>query len=487
MSTKKAFRPKGVSAFRNAGGEQRAKKDYPLDRLVELERIDAHAGVLYAKQYGTNERLVVSISEEGSRVVTKKDNKNDGKKSQKNWHGNKIDALMAEDLEPGAILVLTNCRGVTTKAVGKETYIEVKCRWIEHMADLTFDKVFPGIITIQVSRDNVVRSAQVWEDKMYSLEDDDAMGNLMDRFDAVEKAYEEGEYPVRLGYQLRALREVEPSKPGAGGRPDRPPTYEPIEASYPIDWFSSQEEKEQYTGEGEYRGRPLNSKDVEEAIQAYMAFLWGVEGSEEEEDQPKYPEEVLESLKIQVAVYRNFAGGDVEFNPALAIPDLITTSTGETFALPLYQLANTKTRFTEDDEYVSGFKNFAVRGILRLVGDVYDKKEGKLKKYNMVRKIYANGLRANVLGMSTAADGGFVRVPDYLNAPREDLNADENVAPQSSVPVDEDLGGSDDGGFAADVGDAPDPFQAHDNTSSASSAKSEPEKAATEKPRKFQR
>lgn len=408
----KSFRPKGVSAIRVGGSSGGAyqERDYPRDRLVKVERIDAVRGVLFGVEVGTNLKIEASIyvnpdSQPRSTLASNDDD---------NWRGDKIDERMVEKVEPGSLVVLGNCRGVTTQMIGRERVLPVTTRWVNNMPDLDDTKVFPGIFTIQSFRDEV-RSVQHWAEKSLSLQDADGITAFSNKLDTIVAESENGDRPVRAGFQFRAMELVEEAVPAAGGRPARPPVYNVLNMSYPIDWLTDEDKK---AADPDYIGVPPSGADLEAMINGYLEHIWGVEGSEDPDEQPMFDEETLPKIVVEIATYDFYKGGKLQFCPRLRIP-APNPESDDNRVLPLYSLASTPSRYSFDEEYVMGRKNWAVQGILRLTGDSYDKKEKKLIVLNLARELFCNGPRTNVQAMVRASDGGRVKVDPRLDRPAE--------------------------------------------------------------------
>lgn len=442
----KSFRPKGVTAIRATGGRGGyQERDYPKDRLVRVERIDPVRKILFGVDVKDNLKIEASIYVNPDYQPTS----SQASTTDENWQGNMIDERMAEAIEPGSLVVLGNCRGVTVQMIGRERVLPVTTRWVNHMTDLDDTKVFPGIFTIQSFRDEV-RSVQHWNERSISLNDKEALTKFAEELDHLAEESENQNRPIRKGFQFRVMEMVEPAVPAGGGRPERPPVYNVINLSYPIDWLIDEDKK---AADPDYIGLPPTGEDFENMINGFMSHVWGVEGSEDPDEQPMFEPEVLEKLVIEIAVYDYYKGGKLQYCPRLRIPQP-DPEAEDNRVLPLYSLANTPTRYSPDEEYVKGRKNWAVQGILRLTGDSFDKKAKEIVVLNLARELFCNGLRGNVHSMVRASDGGRVKVDPSLDRPVEHAAANSELGGQE--------GGSQEGVFSQepilDTTQGADPF-----------------------------
>lgn len=450
-----AFRPKGVPAGRGVR-TNRQQTDYPRDRLAIVDGYDLARGVMLATEQDTNRKLEVSIQQRNpTSGVSAPANR---AASERKWSGNKIDSLMAESLVPGSWVILEGTRGTETQMRGKESILPVAARWIVNVSEPRPDKCFTGIFTLTAFRGNV-ENIQAWYEKAIDTSDQDALAAFGEELDAINAAFKNRERPIRKGFQFRIVKQVSEATEGQDGRPGRPASYEVVDMSYPIDWVSTESEDPENIGE------PPTNELFQSYVNGYIDHIWGAEDGS---TPAKFSEEELSKMRFEIATYRIFKAGDVQYNERMRIPE---PSPGM-FPSALHQLASTPTRYSEGEEYVVG-KNWAVRGILQLINDSVDKKSNppQIIQNFMARQLFANGPRANVHNMVATSDGGRAkviaeldRVLEKRDAPNQSAAArgsagsgsSELSAPQGdqlSAPAEDPFAGA--GDF---LGEAADPF-----------------------------
>ena len=417
-----AFRPKGVAAARSVGA-RREVKDYPISRLCVVDGYDLNRGVMKATHKKTGQKLEVTIERRDRKpgaVVSAADRK---------WNGGKIDEMMAENLTEGTWVILEGSKGTERIMRGKESVQVITARWVINVSEPREDKCFDAIITGKAYR-NTFQSLQAWDEQAMSANDQDALEAFAQQLDEVHALYQERKRPVRRGFQFRMLEEVEPAEPGRNGKPDRPPTYQVVNMSYPIDFLQSDSADETDVG------APPTGQDFKNFVNQYIDHIYG---SEDGKTPAAFEEERLNKMRFEIATYRNYKAGDPKYNPSMEFDE------PEPGRIPsrAYVLTHTPTRFSFDDDYVQG-KNWAVRGVIQLINDTYDKKTSTLTPNFMARQIFTDGVIGNVHMMIAASDGGRVKVHPDLDYVREARNTSENDA----------SGGSSDSGLTARSDDA---------------------------------
>lgn len=446
-----AFRPQGVSAGRGVRTNQN-RSDYPRDRLAIVDGYDLGRGVMLATEQDTERKLEVSIQQRNQKpgVTTTAPRNNEERK----WRGNKIDALMAESLIPGSWVILESTRGNETQMRGKESVLPVAARWIVNVSEPRPDKCFTGIFTLTAYRGNV-ENIQAWEEKAIDAQDSDALTAFGEELDAINAAFKNRERPIRKGFQFRIVKQTSAATEGQNGRPGRPASYEVVDMSYPIDWINVESDDPDAIGE------PPTNELFQSYVNGYIDHIWGAEDGS---TPAKFSEDELQNMRFEIATYRIFKAGDVQYNERMRIPE----PTPGMFPSALHQLANTATRFSEGEDYVVG-KNWAVRGILQLINDSFDKKSNppQIVPNFMARQLFANGPRVNVHNMVATSDAGRAKVIESLDRVLEKRDApnaqaasgaggSELSAPagdQLVAPAEDPFGGA--GDF---LGEAADPF-----------------------------
>ena len=416
-----SFRPRGVTGRTFTPGN-RQRQDYPIDRIATVDGYDLNRGVLLATEQKTNKKLEVTIQHREAAAGVPAVASHARNNNERKWSGNKIDALMAEALTPGSWVILEKCRGNETVMKGNERTLIVSTGWISNVSEPRPDKCFQGVLTVSSYKD-AVDSVQCWDEKAMDANDADALKAFGEELDRIHTAFSNRERPVRRGFQFRIVKEVEPATEGRGGKPGKPAVYEAVDMSYPIDWIKSESE------DPDNYGAPPTSADLFNFIDGYTNHVWGSEPGAEEVTQAKFSPEELEKMRFEVVTYRHFKAGDVQYNDRLRIPQ------PEAGRVPsvLYTLANTPTRYSEDDDQVVG-KNWAVRGILQLINDTFDKKSvpPQIIPNHMVRQVFYNGPRANVQAMIASSDGGRVKVAPSLDRV---LDRTDRPAPGTDGPA----------------------------------------------------
>lgn len=456
-----AFRPAGVPAGRGAR-PSRTRSDYPRDRLAVVTGYDLSKGVMYATEMDTNLNLEVTVQRrEGSSVSVATD-------TERKWQGNRIDSMMAEALPEDTWVILEGTRGTEMQMRGKQSVLPVAARWIINVSEPRPDKCFTGIFTLTQYQRNV-DNIQAWEDKAISSQDQDALAAFGEELDAIHAAFMNRERPIRKGFQFRIIKQVAEATEGQNGRPGRPASYEVVDMSYPIDWIRPDNPSEDDIG------APPTRDQFSEYVNGYIDHIWGAEDGS---TPPKFPEEELAKMQFEIATYRLFKAGDVQYNERMRIPD---PEPGR-YPSALYQLANTLTRYSEGEEYTSG-KNWAVRGILQLINDSFDKKSNppRVIPNYMARQLFTNGPRMNVHDFIATSDGGRAKVAKVLNRVLEESNrapaaapapqGEPELSPPAGDQLEQPFGEGDFGSFLGDIGG--DPFLGEGGTSAPAPAQSD--------------
>lgn len=445
-----AFRPKGVSASR--ARTTREVRDYPRDRLAIVDGFDLARGVMLATEQETNQKLEVTIIH--------RENTNSSASSavrsatEKKWSGNKIDALMAESLTAGSWVILEGCKGSERITKGKESILPVAARWIINVTEPRADKCFTGVFTLRTYK-GAVDNIQSWNQKAIDANDSEALKAFSQELDEVHAKFKNRERPVRLGFQFRLIEEIEPATEGVNGRPGRPAVQQVVNMSYPIDWLAGDE------NDPEDVGSTPTGAQFSQYVNDYVDYIWGAEDGS---TQPAFPAERLEKMRFEITTYKFYKAGDAKFNDRMLVPEPEPGS----YVNRLYQLGNTPTRYSFEDDYVQG-KNLAVRGILQLINDSFDKKSNppQIIQNYLARQLFTNGPIGHVQSMIQTADGNRVTIHpdlDWKREPRADRN--NNAAPASTgggselnagggdalAGVEDPFAGSDEAGsFLADV------------------------------------
>lgn len=406
-----AFRPKGVSASRpyQRGNQQR---DYPRDRLAVVNGFDLARGVLLATEQGTNQKLEVTVAQRENQNAPAVPLRG---ATERKWSGNKIDALMAEALTEGSWVILEACRGSERITKGKESILPVAARWISNVSEPRPDKCFTGIFTLRNYK-GVVDNVQAWDEKAIDANDAQALKAFAAELDEVFTKFANRERPVRRGFQFRLIEELEPATEGVGGRPGRPPVLQTVNMSYPIDWLANESD------DPDNLGAPPTGAQFSEYVNGYIDYVWG---SEDGSVQAAFPAERLEKMRFEITTYKFYKAGDSKYNERLIVPE---PEPGRP-TNRLYQLGNTPTIYSFDDDPVLG-KNLAVRGILQLINDSFDKKANppQIVANNMVRQLFTNGPVGHVQSMIQSADGYRVSVHPDLDWKREQRADNTNSA-----------------------------------------------------------
>ncbi len=174
------------------------------------------------------------------------------------------------------------------------------------------------------------------------------LGNLFSQeLDEVHAKFKNRERPVRLGFQFRLIEEIEPATEGVNGRPGRPPVQQVVNMSYPIDWLAGDENDPDDVG-----STPTGAQ-FSQYVNDYVDYIWGAEDGS---TQPAFPAERLEKMRFEITTYKFYKAGDAKFNDRMLVPEPEPGS----YVNRLYQLGNTPTRYSFEDDYVQG-KNLAVR------------------------------------------------------------------------------------------------------------------------------
>lgn len=447
-----AFRPQGVPAGRGVR-TSRQQTDYPRDRLAIVDGYDLARGVMLATEQDTDRKLEVSVQQRApsSGVSAAPVTRAPG---EKKWSGNKIDALMAESLVPGSWVILEATRGNETQMRGKESILPVAARWIINVSEPRPDKCFTGIFTLTAYRGNV-ENIQAWEEKAIDAQDSDALAAFGEELDAINAAFKNRERPIRKGFQFRIVKQTAEATEGQNGRPGRPASYEVVDMSYPIDWINVESEDPENIGE------PPTNELFQSYVNGYIDHIWGAEDGS---TPAKFSEAELQNIRFEIATYRIFKAGDVQYNERMRIPE----PTPGMFPSALHQLATTATRYSVGEDYVVG-KNWAVRGILQLINDSFDKKSSppQIVANFMARQLFANGPRANVHNMVSTSDGGRAkviaeldRVLEKRDAPSQSTGSGGSGASELSAPAGDQLAPAEDpfGGAGDFLGGESDPF-----------------------------
>lgn len=420
-----AFRPKGVSG-RPGPRQARQASDYPRDRLAVVDSYDLSRGVMIAKEMDTDLKLEVSIQERAHRPAASTVAASTRNASERKWSGNKIDALMAESLVPGSWVILESTRGNESIMRGKERILPVAARWITNVTEPRPDKCFTGIFTATAYHDEI-KTIQAWDDKALDVSDEQALEQFGAELDAVHAAWQNRERPIRRGFQFRIVKLVSPATEGQDGKPGRPASYEVVDMSYPIDWVNSESDNP------DDLGAPPTNEQFQSYVNGYIDHIWG---SQDGSTPAKFPAEDLEQMRFEIATYRQYKAGSTQYNERMALPE---KAPGR-FPSPERQLVETATRYSKDDEFVVG-KNWAVRGILLLINDTFDKKANPpvVVQNFMARQLFANGPRANVQSMIATSDGGRAKVIPELDRVlerREDQGPQRSAAAPAPAPAD---------------------------------------------------
>lgn len=415
MST--AFRPGGV-AKRFVKNEARTGNtyDYPRDRLAIVTGYDLNRGTMFATEQETNQKLEVTIqARPASATATAASVVRDA--SEKKWRGDRIDPLMAESLEPGHWVILERCRGKEKITRGKESILPVAAGWIQNVSEPRPEKIFTGVFTINTYKGRV-ENIQAWDfEKAIDAQDQEGLAAFGDKLEEIHTAFQNRENPIRLGFQFRILRDIDPEaeKEAAKAENRRPRTEkcEVVDMSYPIDWLQPDADST------EEMGAPPTRADFHNFVNGYIDHIWGTEEGAAEPKEPAFPKEELDRLHFEVTTYRRFKAGDPKYNSRLLIQEPEAGRSPSN----LWKLANTYTKFSFGDEAGAG-KNWAVRGILQLINDSFDRATSTLTKNTMVRQLFVNGPMANVQSMIASADGSKVAVHKDLDRVRPVYNKD---------------------------------------------------------------
>lgn len=442
-----AFRPKGVSASR--ARTTREIPDYPRDRLAIVDGFDLSRGVMLATEKDTNQKLEVSVLERKNSQSAASAASAVRSAAEKKWSGNKIDALMSESLTAGTWVILEGCRGSERITKGKESIQPVVARWIINVSEPRPDKCFNGVFTLRHYK-GAVDNIQSWDDKAIDANDGEALKAFSQELDEVHAKFKNRERPVRRGFQFRLVEELEPATEGVGGKPGRPPVQQVVNMSYPIDWLAGEE------GNAEDVGSPPTGALFSEYVNGYVDHVWG---KEDGSTQPAFPPERLEKMRFEITTYNFYKAGDPKFNDRM----LVSEPEPGSFPNRLYQLGTTPTRYSFDDDLVQG-KNLAVRGILQLINDGFDKKSNppQIIANYLVRQLFTNGPVGHVQSMIQSSDGHRVTVHPDLDWKREPRPDSRNSAAPSNTSGSTELNAA--GGDA--LSGVEDPFASTDDAGS---------------------
>lgn len=443
-----AFRPKGVSASRASRGGGQERRNYPLDRLAEVEGYSGN--MMYARDLDTNQKLQVTIQQRTPTVRSASAASRNTTASDKKWSGNKIDEHMAEEVAIGSWVMLESALDTGRTMRGKESIQEVSVRWIKNITEPREDKIMRGPITGKGFR-GAMQSFQNWWDKAnrternaatfdraISVNDQESIDEFAAMLDDVAAKFANKEYPLRRGFQFRVVKVVEQPTEGTNGRPGRPGRAIPLNFSFPIDYI--QEEGSQ-NGEGHVP----TGEEFKGFINDYVDYIWGDYGRKPDEEgyvdpaspdyrQPAISVEDLEQSEIEIATYAFYKAGDTRYNDRLAYEE------PEPGAIPsaLYTLTNSASRWTEDEEPVVG-KNLAILSYLQLVPDGVDKKTRQFVENRMARQLYTNGPRMHVHSFIKTSTGASVSMKDspldIIRAPRADANGESQPAGEGASQV----------------------------------------------------
>lgn len=416
-----AYKPTGVSvpsAFikRTSSGD---RQQYPSDRLVEVVSVEPAADgngtltVLERTEFGTR-RYIVRVNEDSlKRARNSEFSKNNNTASK--FSGGLIDEKMKKEFKEGkTILILerTIFSGPKKTVNGEETYF-LEAGWIHRATEVSPKKTFRGIFTLS-TYENKVKFIQNWLPTI-SSEDDEGLKNLLNMLDENVKAFHDKKYPPGIGVQFRAIREVKDGDKLS---------YVVYDSSPPFDWVQKIQDE---TGTVVKEGHPLDGDKLEELLNGYLDYIYGPQDTQ---GQGKFDDEITNELIVEVMPYVNYTASNL--NPRFTISP-------ERKGDPLYRMANTPTKYAQDDDGYVTSKNWAVNGIVSLTGDkvtVDEETDQPVRiKRDMVASFYVNGFMGNLHNLVKAFDGNRAVVHDLLKGPTTTPSQDKGASASASTPA----------------------------------------------------
>lgn len=406
-----SFNPTGVSIpqiFRKKQGNSSTFKQTPVDRLVEVEKVEpdiAGNGKLIVVEHTPRGVRRYQVSVEAGTRERMKNNANVQTATRK-WSGGLIDEKFAQEIIPGTMLILIRCMSTGPKKVvnGEEIYF-IETNWVRRAPV----KAFTGVFTIASFRGRV-SSVQHWGDAI-SFNDGDGLTKLADELDSLIEKREAGEYMPSVGVQMYAMIPDQIDESGTVL------DYVVLDTTPPFDWQSGGVDENGVA----QKGHPLSGDKLEQLIQGYQDYLLG----DESKGMPaKFSDDILEKLEIELQVYTNYNASSMSDD--LVIPEGNTRH-------PLHRMTNTPSKYAmEDTAYVTS-KNWAVAGILTLTNDKVEidqkSRQSTFTNRDLATRLFANGAMGNVLSFIRTANGTKKKPHADLKV---NLNEDSAAAQQPS-------------------------------------------------------
>ncbi len=390
-----AFKPQQTGPFarKTAGGGAKAPfNPKSMDHLVTVSKIDGKKGTIFGKNHlGKIAKYFIDPA-----VIARSSGKFGGASTIK-FIGYLINDDMAEEAPSGHKVVLERAKWVFKEKQEDGTTVDVyQATWVFNSSSQTDDKLFPALVTANSSKraEDRLTLAQIWDEKSVASTDAAGIKEYSAKLDAVVTAFASDKYTPKIGFQLRALK---PKETFNG------PGYECFDSSLPYDSeaISSDESTEKTY-------RPISGAMFQEIVSGYESHIKSAFSN-------------VEGLVIDVITYRIF--------PASTMSKYMTL--GFEFS-PKRKMCSRKAKISIGDEVSYIGKNVAVRGIVELTDDKYDKKTKTETIRNIIQKLHVNNTMYDVRSAIQSPDGKRVEMNEAIKvAIIEKAPGEEQSGPRS--------------------------------------------------------